>query len=171
MHHWPGCWLSRVTQEPDTWKSGSENFLEEKLIYFLFGCEAAGENSCDFVKKQQKEEEEKKVFGHLIAFVIYCIPFKPTHWHLAAMLLMDCCVRLRIWMFLSSLSVHWSSPEMTMIPAAIVHTGCTFNKSAWRLMTANTPSLHARRTSLFTLTRTQTDTWGPGSCEAAVPVG
>lgn len=36
MHHWPGpgCWLSRVTREPDTWNSGSGNFLEENSFIF-----------------------------------------------------------------------------------------------------------------------------------------
>lgn len=36
MHHWPGpgSWLSRVTREPDTWNSGSGNFLEENSFFF-----------------------------------------------------------------------------------------------------------------------------------------
>lgn len=197
MHHWrgPGCWLCRVTREPDTWNSGSGNFLEENS--FIFCLDVYPLPKITATSWQQRvflcllHTEVAKSFGtpHCICDLLHlcwesvlslqgsAVCFSGVadiYPHVARALSLPA----QNWMFqqefllplapLSGLVLRW---QCVLLPAGPwphllrPHQGSLTCDDSEHTITS------CPADSLFALTYTETDTWGPGSCRTAVPVG
>lgn len=99
MHHWPGCWLSRVpTREPDTWKSYLEKFFFfffKENSYFLFGYLLMKIAVTSW--KSQTVQTPYCICGilHFSAKFPRVVFFLAESVTFTQMLLLDCCVQLR----------------------------------------------------------------------------
>lgn len=192
MHHWPGpgCWLSGVTREPDTWNSGSGNFLGENS--FIFCLDVYPLPKIAATSRQRRlvlcllHTEVAKSFWtpHCIAFFAETQRWVPKRVRLVLaeshtfphvlLLLLHCRFQLGTgcFSFLCPLRLVWSGDDNAfLLPAG---TCPHLLRPHWVSLTCD-DSEHTIAScpadSLFALTCTEADTWGPGSCGTAVPVG
>lgn len=197
MHHWPGpgCWLSRVTREPDTWNSGSGNFLEENSFIFcldvyplpkitvtswqqrVFLCLLHTEVAKSFWTPRCICDLLHLCWQSVLSLWVSAVCFSGVadiYPHVARALSLpaqNCMFQQEFLLLLSPLSglvLRW---QCVLLPAGACphllrpHQGSLTCDDSEHTITS------CPADSLFALTYTETDTWGPGSCGTAVPVG